>query len=268
MPPRFWPFALANALLTAGCGGSTTHAVTSTAVDGDFRVLLFSRTVGYRHESIPAAIGAFMDMQAAGAYQAEATEDARAFTAVNLGRFQVVVFLMTTGNVLDSEQQTAFEMWVNAGGSFLGVHSASDTEYDWPFYGQLVGAYFSGHPEIQPATVVIEGASHPAVEGLPSPWRRRDEWYDFRTHPSATATVLATVDESSYAGGSMGPDHPMVWVQETAAGGRVFYTGMGHTRESYAESAFRRHLMVALRWLGHAGESLASGDAGTYRWCR
>jgi type 1 glutamine amidotransferase len=234
----------------------------ATAADGAFRVLLFSRTVGYRHDSIPAAITTFMDLQSAGYYQAEATENAAAFTPNNLARFQVVVFLMTTGNVLDEDQQTAFEAWMNAGGSYLGLHSASDTEYDWPFYGQLVGAYFARHPDIQQATVTIEAPSHPAVAGLPSPWGRRDEWYDFQSNPRAAVTVLATVDESSYSGGMMGLDHPIVWAHETLGGGRAFYTGMGHTTESYAETNFRRHLLSALHWLGHAEASIDASTDG------
>jgi len=244
--------ALVVLCLASACGGGAANysATGATATDGAFRVLIFSRTVGYRHDAIPAALATFMDLQVAGFYQAETAEDPSVFSAENLRRFQVVVFLMTTGDVLDADQQAAFEAWMNAGGSYLGVHSASDTEYDWPFYGQLVGSYFSQHPDIQQATVAIETPEHPAVAGLPSPWRRRDEWYDFRSNPRAGVTVLATVDESSYSGGTMGADHPIVWAHETAGGGRAFYTGMGHTKESYAEIIFRQHLLSALRWVG------------------
>jgi type 1 glutamine amidotransferase len=262
---RLLPFVLAAGILVSGCGGSgrASDGVPPTAADGAFRVLLFSRTVGYRHDSIPAAIAAFMQLQGDGDYQAESTEDPMAFTADNLGRFEVVVFLMTTGDVLDDAQQSAFEAWIGAGGSDLGVHSASDTEYDWPFYGQLVGAAFARHPDVQQATVAIEAPGHPAVAGLPSPWRRSDEWYDFRSNPRGAVTVLATVDESSYIGGSMGPDHPLVWVHETAGGGRAFYTGMGHTQESYAEPAFRQHLLSALRWLAGGRQPLDAGNGIT-----
>jgi type 1 glutamine amidotransferase len=262
---RLVPLALVTWILASGCSssdGAVDH-VPGTAADGVFRVLLFSRTVGYRHDSIPAAIAAFMQLQPDGDYQAESTEDPTTFTADNLGRFQIVVFLMTTGDVLDDVQQVAFEEWVGAGGSYLGVHSASDTEYDWPFYGQLVGAAFARHPDVQQATVEIEAPEHPAVAGLPSPWSRRDEWYDFRSNPRGTVTVLATVEESSYSGGTMGPDHPMVWAHETAGGGRAFYTGMGHTKESYAEPAFRQHLLLALRWLGRVEPPLDAGN-GAY----
>jgi type 1 glutamine amidotransferase len=254
--PLAFAFAFATGFLFSSCGspgapeGSRSPIADATTAEGAYRVLLFSRTVVYRHDSIPAAINAFMELQDAGNYQAEATEDPAAFTTDNLGRFQVVVFLLTTGDVLDDAQQAAFEAWSNAGGSYLGVHSASDTEYGWPFYGQLVGAYFLRHPDIQQATVNIEQAAHPAVAGLPSPWSRLDEWYDFRTNPRGKVTVLATVDESSYSGGTMGADHPIVWAHETAVG-RAFYTGMGHTKESYDEPAFRQHLLSALRWLGH-----------------
>ena len=148
---------------------------------------------------------------------------------------------MTTGDVLDAAGQTAFETWIAGGGNYVGVHSAADTEYDWPFYGQLVGAYFKQHPAaIQPAAVKIEVTDHPATAGLPSAWMRTDEWYDFQTNPRATVTVLATVDESTYTGGTMGADHPIVWTHTTTGGGRALYTAMGHTMESLRGAAIPR----------------------------
>jgi type 1 glutamine amidotransferase len=211
--------------------------------------LLFSRTAGFRHDSIPAAIAAVTELGAANGYVAEATEDPAAFTAGNLARFQVVVFLLTTGDVLDDAQQAAFEAWVGAGGGWVGVHSAADTEYAWPFYGALVGAYFKSHPMVQQASVVIELADTPTTIGLPSPWVRTDEWYDFQTNPRGSVTVLATVDESTYTGGTMGPDHPIAWTHPTPGGGRAFYTAMGHTIASYADPLFRAHVAGAIRWV-------------------
>ncbi len=216
---------------------------------GPFSALLFSRTVGFRHASIPAAIQALTELQSEGGFVVEATEDPTQFTADNLARFRVVVFLMTTGDVLDDAQQAVFEAWVGAGGGYLGVHSAADTEYTWPFYGQLVGAYFKAHPAVQAANVDVEVADHPATLGLVSPWSRVDEWYDFQTNPRAAVTVLATVDETSYTGGTMGADHPIVWAHATGGGGRALYTAMGHTPESYADPAFRHHLTGAIRWV-------------------
>jgi type 1 glutamine amidotransferase len=247
---------LSLALLSLGCGGLARPADRPTDEDDPwpdggerFRVLLFSRTAGFRHDSIPVAIAAIRSGQRDGGYRVEATEDPSQLTAENLARFHVVVFLMTTGDVLDDAQQSAFAAWMNAGGAYLGVHSASDTEYDWPFYGDLVGAYFARHPDLQTATVTLAEPSHPAVARVPSPWVRHDEWYDFRTNPRGTVTVLATVDEATYSGGGMGADHPMVWAHEMPGGGRAFYTGMGHTSESWAEPAFRQHIASALDWL-------------------
>jgi len=238
-------------LISADAGAdAATDTTTDTATDTNagFHVLLFSRTTGFRHDSIPTAIATLTELGASGGYAAEATEDPAAFTATNLARFQVVVFVMTTGDPLDDAGQAAFEAWIAAGGNYVGVHSAADTEYDWPFYGELMGAYFKQHPAIQQATVNVEVPDHPATAGLPSPWMRTDEWYDFRTNPRATATVLITIDESTYQGGTMGIDHPLVWAHPTTGGGRAIYTEMGHTAESYADPLFRQHLVGAIRW--------------------
>jgi type 1 glutamine amidotransferase len=247
-------FSLALSLLLAACssGGATgvdARADVAAEVPADpYRVLLFTRTLGHRHDSIPAAIAALTELGPANGYVAEATEDPAAFTADNLARFRVIIFLMTTGDVLDDAGQTAFESWITAGGNYVGVHSASDTEYDWPFYGGLVGAYYKQHPGIQQAMVSVEVADHPATAGLPSPWARSDEWYDFQTNPRPNVTVLMTVDESTYIGGTMGADHPIAWVHSTTGGGRAFYTSMGHPIEAYADPLFRQHLAGAIRW--------------------
>jgi type 1 glutamine amidotransferase len=239
---------LVDATGDTGDGGSGgTGGGGDAGPTGPFRVLVFSLTLGFRHESIEDATAALAAMAAEGDYTLDTTEDPARFSAAGLGSYAVVVFLMTSGDVLDTTQQAAFEAWVHAGGGYVGVHSASDTEYDWPFYGSLVGAYFASHPAIQPATVRIERADHPATVDLPAAWMRTDEWYNFRANPRASVTVLATLDESTYSGGTMGADHPVAWVHERE-GGRAFYTALGHTSESYAEPLFRRHLLGAIRW--------------------
>ena len=240
----------------AGCGATKTAELPPPACPAasadSFNVLLFSRTAGFRHDSIPAAITTLASLQNAGGYQAAATENPETFTAEGLSCYQVVVFLLTTGDVLNDAQQAAFETWVNAGGGYVGIHSASDTEYDWPFYGALVGAYFLQHPAVQQASVNVDpgATAHPIVTAaaLPSPWVHTDEWYDFRTNPRAQVTVLDTVDESTYSGGTMGADHPISWVHPTPAGGRAFYTALGHTKEGYADAVFQRFLVAGLRW--------------------
>jgi len=233
---------LATALAACSSGGGDNIPA------GAVRVLLFSRTTGYRHDSIPAAIAALTEDGPANGFYTESTEDPGAFTADNLARFRVVVFLMTTGDPVDDAGQAAFEVWIGAGGNYVGVHSAADTEYDWPFYGALMGAYFKQHPAIQPATVNVEVADHPATAGLPSTWMRTDEWYDFQTNPRPNVTVLVTIDESTYQGGTMGSDHPLVWAHPTTGGGRAIYTEMGHTMESWADPLFRQHVVGAIRW--------------------
>jgi glucose/arabinose dehydrogenase/type 1 glutamine amidotransferase len=211
------------------------------------RVLVFSKTSGFRHDSIPAGITALKELGGSAGITVDATEAAGQFTAANLARYDAVVFLSTTGDVLNADQQKAFEDYVAAGGGYMGVHAAADTEYDWEFYGGLVGAYFASHPQIQPATVRVEDHDHPATSHIDGPWERTDEWYNYRTNPREQARVLATLDETTYQGGTMKGDHPIAWCQ-TYEGGRAFYTGGGHTKESYAEPAFRQHLLGGLRY--------------------
>ncbi|NUK10496.1 ThuA domain-containing protein [Streptomyces lunaelactis] len=211
------------------------------------RILVFSKTAGFRHDSIPAGIAALKELGKTSNITVDATEEAAQFTTSNLARYDAVVFLSTTGDVLGAEQQKAFENYVATGGGYMGVHAAADTEYDWKFYGGLVGAYFASHPQIQPATVRVEDHTHPSTTHLDDAWERTDEWYNYRTNPRGTARVLATLDETTYQGGTMKGDHPIAWCQ-TYEGGRAFYTGGGHTKESYAEPAFRQHLLGGLRY--------------------
>ncbi|MQY12504.1 hypothetical protein SRB5_26390 [Streptomyces sp. RB5] len=213
-------------------------------------VLVFSKTTGYRHDSIPDGIAAIRDLGAAHGFGADATEDATAFSPSNLARYAAVVFLSTTGEVLDAAQKEAFEAYITAGGGYVGVHAAADTEYDWPFYAALTGAHFKSHPSIQPATVHIEDDTHPSTAHLPELWHRTDEWYDYRTNPRPNVHVLATVDETTYTGATMGQDHPIAWCHDST-GGRSFYTGLGHTAESYADPAFRTHLLGGISYATH-----------------
>jgi type 1 glutamine amidotransferase len=210
-------------------------------------VLVFSKTAGFKHDSIPAGIAAIRSLGRANGFSVAATEDAKAFTPKRLRRFDAVVFLSTTGNVLAPRQQRAFRSYIRHGGGWAGIHSAADTEYDWPFYGRLLGAYFESHPAIQPATIDVNDRSHPSTGHLPARWTRTDEWYDFRSNPRGAVYVLATVDESTYSGSRMGADHPIAWCHPFR-GGRAWYTAGGHTVESYSEPTFRRHLLSGILW--------------------
>ena len=218
----------------------------STSAPG-FSVLVFSKTEGFRHDSIPAGISAIRQAGQQLGFFVTATEDAGVFTDAGLAPYKVIVFLSTTGDVLNAAQQAAFDQYIHGGGGFVGVHSAADTEYDWPFYGALLGAYFAGHPDIQTATVQIENSGHPTTSALPGSWSRKDEWYNFRKNPRGSVDVLATLDERTYTGGTMGSDHPIIWSHQYE-GGRAWYTAGGHTSESFSEPLFAAHLGKGILW--------------------
>jgi type 1 glutamine amidotransferase len=230
---------------------SSQTPATPSPVAPALSVLVFSRTDGFRHDSIPAGIAAIQQQGRERGFTVDATEDSAAFSDEGLARYKAVVFLSTTGDVLNADQQGAFERFIRRGGGFVGVHSAADTEYDWAFYGGLIGAYFSNHPDIQRATIQTEDQSHPATASLPRAWVRRDEWYNFRRTPRGRVTVLATLDERTYSGGSMASDHPIIW-SHTYEGGRAFYTAGGHTVESFSEPLFVEHLGKAVLWAAGA----------------
>lgn len=217
----------------------------------EFSVLVFSKTAGFRHSSIPAGISAITRLGFENNFGVTATEDAAQFNDQNLAQYQAIVFLNTTGDVLDDTQQAAFERFIRAGGGFVGVHSATDTEYDWPFYGRLIAAYFKNHPAVQPAEVRFVDREHPSTRDFPQFWTHTDEWYNFRAPLPAQVRVLAQVNENSYKGGEMAGDHPISWCQEFE-GGRVWYTAMGHTDETYTEPLFLSHLLGGIRSVAKA----------------
>ena len=263
LAPTAIAILVATVLVAAVRGPSADehdHATRVRSEGAPHEVLVFSRTVGFRHDSIPDGIDAIREIGVEQGFKVVSTEDPTAFTPKNLARFSSVVFLNTTGDVLDAEQQKAFEAYIEHGGGFVGVHSAADTEYDWPWYGRLVGAYFKSHPKIQPAEIVVENGRFPATAFLPRRWKRTDEWYVYRDNPRPHVNVLMSLDETSFEGGGMGGDHPISWYHHVGSG-RAFYTGGGHTSESYREPDFRRHLAEAIRWANGDVPEAPVGDA-------
>jgi type 1 glutamine amidotransferase len=233
----------------AAVASFTLHMLDAQSADYDpaFAVAVFSKTAGYRHESITAGIEAIRALGAQHRFAVDATEDAALFNDERLAKYRVVVFLNTTGHILDSDRQAAFERFIQNGNGFVGIHSATDTEYDWPWYGQLVGAYFKRHPKIQPATLRVVDPTHESTRTLPALWTRTDEWYDFRDDPSGRVSVLLQLDETTYSGGGMGASHPAAWCH-SYDGGRAWYTALGHTKESYADPLFLSHLLGGIQW--------------------
>lgn len=244
---KYWGLILLAGMACGSGDRSQAPSSPSTNSPPTFTVLLFSKTAGFRHDSIPAGIAAIQQQGRQRAFAVEASENSAVFTDEGLAKYKVIVFLSTTGDVLNAAQQAAFERFIRGGGGFVGVHSASDTEYDWPFYGALLGAYFAGHPDIQTATIQVEDQGHPSTSALPRSWVRRDEWYNFQKNPRSNVSVLATIDERTYSGGTMSPDHPIIW-SHTYEGGRAWYTAGGHTTESFSEQLFVDHVGRAIVW--------------------
>ena len=212
----------------------------------DINLLIYGKTKAYRHECIEPGSRALSSYLSQDGITTTYTEDSSVFTPSNLAKYDAVMFFQTTGNVLDSVQQLAFEQYIRSGKGYIGVHAASDTEYDWPWYGKLVGAYFASHPDIQKATLIKADTLHQSCKHLPERWTRTDEWYNFKAIP-VDVNVLLTLDESTYQGGENGDPHPMSWYH-AYDGGRAFYTALGHTVESYKDTMFLEHVRQGVKW--------------------
>ncbi|MBD0284124.1 MAG: ThuA domain-containing protein, partial [Flavisolibacter sp.] len=210
------------------------------------RVLVFTKTKGFYHESIPNGAAAIQQLGKENNFLVDTTSNAGYFTEDSLKHYAVVIFLSTTQDVLNAEQQVAFQRFIQAGGGFVGIHAATDTEYDWPWYNKLVGAYFASHPRQQKAVIKVVDKNHPATSFLPDKWERFDEWYNFKS-VQPDIKVLAYLDETTYEGGQMGDNHPFIWYHEFD-GGRAFYTGGGHTKESYSDSLFLKHILGGIKY--------------------
>jgi len=234
---------------------TSTPTPTVTATPGPLAVLLFTRTEGFRHPSIDDAVRVLTALPSDAGIIVTHTEDAALFTDAELARFDVVLFANTTGDVLDDPEQAALERFVRAGGGFVGVHSAADTEYEWPWYGRLIGAYFTSHPILPlEVTVTTEDNTHPATAHLPATFQFTDEWYNFDRNPRFDHVILLTVDEAGFTlpnfppgRPSMGADHPVAWYKEFE-GGRSFYTNLGHRPETWDDPRFQTHLLEGIRW--------------------
>lgn len=233
-------------------------APTATAAPA-FKVLVFSATAGFRHDSITNGIAAIQALGSTNNFAVDNTEDATAFNDVNLAQYRAIIFLSSTGDVLtNSTQQAALQNFIRAGGGWVGIHAAADAEYAWSWYGGLLGAYFASHPAVQSATVKVIDPVDPSTSMLPRRWVRSDEWYNFQTNPRGAVHVLATLDETTYTGGTNGYDHPIAW-SHNYDGGRAWYTAGGHTPESFSEPLFLAHLLGGIKYAA----GVAPADPGS-----
>ncbi|MEO0338395.1 MAG: ThuA domain-containing protein [Bacteroidota bacterium] len=210
------------------------------------KVLVFSKTDGYVHTSIPDGHTAILKLGTQNGFEVDITDDASVFNDEDIQQYSAVIFLNTSGEVLDWPQRVAFRRYIEAGGAFVGVHGATTTLKTWPWYMDMVGAEFDQHPEKQTATLKVASKDHPSTQHLDDTWERFDEWYNFKWI-SDQITPLLYLDESSYEGGKHGDQHPISWYH-AYDGGRAFYTGLGHTKESYQEEAFLQHLLGGIQY--------------------
>lgn len=241
-------------IVLIGCGNEEGQASSGQVLDEPYNhILVFSKTDGWRHDSIEAGQNALRRLGEENNVEVTVSEDAEMFHADTLAQFDAIVFLNTTETLFNQDQRDAFKAYIQDGGGFAGVHSASDTEYDWPWYGELVGAWFDNHPPgIINADLLVQDRDHASTRNLPEVWNRDDEWYnfqEFRDH----INVLITLDTDSFEGSDHPGNHPIAWYHEFD-GGRAFYTGLGHTSESYSEQLFLDHLWSGIVYAMGYGE--------------
>ncbi|WP_425638054.1 ThuA domain-containing protein [Algoriphagus yeomjeoni] len=220
---------------------------------GKPKVLVFSKTAGYYHASIPQGVAAIQKLGTENEFEVDTTTQSEMFTEENLAQYSAVIFLSTTGDVLNNYQEADFERYIQAGGGFVGIHAAADTEYDWGWYARLVGGSFADHPgindpnpNVQPGEITVVDESHSSTSFLPSPWPRTDEWYSYK-NMNPEVNVLLTLDEASYKGGMDMGEHPIAWYHDYD-GGRAWYTGGGHTDESYSEELYLKHVLAGIEY--------------------
>ncbi len=212
------------------------------------KVLIFSKTNGFRHASIPVGIEAIKKLGAENNFDVDATEDSTAFRTDNLRKYAALIFLSPTGKVFGPDEEKALQDYIHGGGGFVGIHAATDCEYNWQWYGDLVGGYFKSHPKQQQAKFMVVDKNHLATSFLPDVWERFDELYNFK-YLSPHIHPLIKIDETSYdpGDGKMGDNHPMAWYQYYE-GGRSFYTELGHTNESYSDPNYLKHVLGGIQW--------------------
>lgn len=211
------------------------------------KVLIFTKTTGFRHASIPKGVHTVEHLLEQEGISYRHSENSDLFQPDSLKQFDALIFLHTTGDLFNEDQKLAFQKFIRSGKGYLGIHAASDTEFGWSWYGDLVGAYFSRHPKVQEAKIHVINRKHISTRHLPKIWIHKDEWYDFKEVRKGLHFVL-DVDEQSYEGGGMGKFHPIAWYQEFD-GGRSFYTGLGHTSESFDSELFQKHILGGIRYV-------------------
>lgn len=233
-----------------------TLATSTPAHAEQFNVFVFTKTDGWHHKSINAAVTAMETLSEKHHFSMEWHEDATRINEQNLEQYDAVVFLLTTGNILNDEQQQALEKFIQSGKGFVGIHSASDTEYEWDWYTKMVGRSFHIHPVIQTGELTVLDRKFPGMERMPDRFLWTEEWYEFGEEKIDALNYILAVDESTFdpkadwgikSGEGMGDFHPIAWYQEYD-GGRAFYTALGHMGSTYSDTLFMEHIYGGLYW--------------------
>lgn len=235
---------------------ASSVALVSLAHAEQFKVLVFTKTMGWHHESINEGVDALRGLAQRHHFIADWQEDASVFDDERLKQYQAVIFLLTSGDILNDEQQAAMERFIRSGKGFVGIHSASDTEYDWNWYTQMVGRTFHVHPEIQTAKLEVLDRKFPGLELMPKRFLWTEEWYEFGAERTKGLNYILAVDEKTYnpaadwgkvKGTGMGKFHPIAWYHHYD-GGRAFYTALGHQSATYSEPLFLAHVYGGIYW--------------------
>jgi type 1 glutamine amidotransferase len=212
------------------------------------KILIFNKANGFVHKSIEAGTEAIISLQETYPFTITTSNDSLVFRDSILTNYDVILFMSTSGVIFDDEGRVAFQKFIRDGGGFVGVHGASTTEYDWAWFGKMIGNHFDDHPKIQKAKLQILKNDEPSTKHLQSIWDWEDEWYNWRNEFDPNVEVLITVDEKTYEGGKHGDFHPISWRQEFE-GGRSWYTAIGHEIESYNDANFMQHIAGGIIWV-------------------
>jgi hypothetical protein len=228
----------------------------SCVAQKQFKALLVTTTRGWHHEALHYGVVALNELAEKKEFDLTLLQDPNSITDKNLTQYQVIIFLHTTGDIFDSLQQKVMERFIQAGKGFVGIHSASDTEYDWAWYTKLVGRMFTIHPPTQPAKLKVVDAKFPGLQGFADGGLWTDEWYEFSPEKAQGLNYILSVDESTYdvkvqwgekKGTGMGTMHPIAWYHNFD-GGRSFYTALGHVPANFKDNAFLEHIYAGIRW--------------------
>jgi len=259
-PSRFSKYATGLASLALCCiltSATRPHPVTTIAIPAMItepthptkakpKVLIFSKTNGYHHACIPVGIEAIRKLGAENGFDVDATDDSTMINYKNLKKYKTLIFLCPTGKVFGPDEEKDLQKYIHHGGGFVGIHAAADCEYNFQWYGDLVGGYFKSHPKQQQAKFIVVDKNHPASMNLPDVWDHFDELYNYK-YFNPDIKVLVKIDEKSYTGGENGDNHPMIWYH-AFDGGRSFYTELGHTNECYSDPTYLGMLLGGIQY--------------------